>query len=161
MASRLVLALALCCSGSAAAELTASAADLVVQRIYNQLDCDLDGTVEPDEVDEHFAQVWAPMDRDGSRTLSAMEYGQLVGTGGAPQARERQRQLFRDADADASAAIDPAEMRAHLRRLIVLADRNGDYEVTRTEVGLAARPPARNRRPEPGAPAGTATLAND
>ncbi|MEM1230945.1 MAG: hypothetical protein AAGI15_10440, partial [Pseudomonadota bacterium] len=150
-------------SPGVAAELTATTADLVVKRIYMQLDCDLDGAVEPDEVDEHFAQVWAPMDRDGSRTLSSTEYWQLLGSAVSTQpvaADARVQQLFGDADADANQAIDPAEMRAHLRRLIVLADRNGDYEVTRPEVGLAPWPKAHNRRPVSGTSAGPRAIAD-
>ncbi|MEZ5582764.1 MAG: EF-hand domain-containing protein [Candidatus Competibacteraceae bacterium] len=113
-----------------------SHAKAVVQAIFNRLDCDLDGTVDPSEVGEHIAQLWHPIDRDQSRTLSKKEYAlthravpEDIGTA-----------LFRDADADGDGQISVSEFRHHLERMIVKVDSNGDREVSLTEVGLKPMP---------------------
>ncbi|MEE4379603.1 MAG: EF-hand domain-containing protein [Candidatus Competibacteraceae bacterium] len=112
----------------------------VVKAVFSRLDCDLDGTIDPSEVDDHFAQLWHPIDRDRSRTLSKNEYAlshrsvpDTIGTA-----------LFRDADADTNGQISVTEYRKHLERMILTVDQDGDREVSLTDVGLKPMPTPKN-----------------
>ncbi|MEL7448255.1 MAG: hypothetical protein AAFN78_03550 [Pseudomonadota bacterium] len=134
----LVVALAIASTGAWADEepateaVNAEQARAVVRAIFDRLDCDLDGTVETAEVDDHFAQVWAPSDRDRSRALSPVEYSRLHYT----LSDEQGRGLFADADADADGKITAGELRLHLQRMIRHIDADNDNEVTRADAGL-------------------------
>lgn len=116
-------------------------AQALVRSIFDRLDCDLDGTIEVDEVDEHFAQIWLPADQDTSRALSKKEFQTLHGNMRADQAES----LFKEADADGDQWVNASELRRNLRQLVALADGNGDHEVSREEVGLQPHPVALNR----------------
>lgn len=114
----------------------------VVNLIYNRLDCDLDGTVESDEVDDHIAQLWHPIDSDRSRSLTAKEYAM---THRAVDA-DTDKVLFQDADANADGQVSVDEFRAHLKRALLAVDADGDFEVTRQEAGLKPLPQPFTRR---------------
>lgn len=108
----------------------------VVNLLFNALDCDLDGTVEPAEVDDHFGQLWLPVDRDQSQTLSRGEYAMThrkMDDAGSDA-------LFADADANRDGEVDVNEYRAHVKRMILLVDSDGDREATRPDVGLKPWP---------------------
>ena len=112
--------------------LQAETARQVIRGVFDMLDCDLDGTVEQAEVDEHFAQIWLPADRDASRSLDAREF--LVLQGGLTDA-ERQRHFAR-ADGNRNGEISPSELRRHLAGLIEQIDDDGDLELSRADLGL-------------------------
>lgn len=104
----------------------------VVSAIFDRLDCEFDGVIEPDEVDEHFAQVWLPADRDRSRFLSSNEYSRTHRsvpdqTGAA---------LFRDADSNEDGQVVASEFRLHLQRMIKTLDLDHNGEITRKDAGL-------------------------
>ncbi len=116
-------------------------AKAVLYIVFDRLDCDLEGTIDTAEVDDHFAQIWHPADLDQSMSLSRKEY-QLVH---APVTRGIATALFKDADTDANGHIGAGEFRDHLQRMILTLDANGDFEVTRQEAGLKALAPPRPR----------------
>lgn len=119
----------------------------MVAIIFDRLDCDLDGTVEVAEVDDHFAQVWAPLDVDRSRSLSRTEYARTHPA--LPDTAARA--LFTDADADGDGRVNANEFRLHLQRMIRTLDADGDYVVSRADAGLAAPVRvARKTEPETG-----------
>ena len=108
----------------------------VVNLVFNRLDCDLDGTVEPEEVDEHLGQLWHPIDVDRSRWLNAREYAMSHRSVSV----EVGASLFDEADADADGKISVDEYQAHLKRMILRVDDDGDREVSRPDVGLKPWP---------------------
>lgn len=114
----------------------------VVNLIFNALDCDVDGVVDPGEVDEHFAQLWHPIDRDRSRTLSPREYALTHHEVAEPIAQA----LFADADANGDGDVDFREFNAHIKRLIIVIDNDGDLEISRADVGLKPWPMPKARR---------------
>lgn len=103
--------------------------------VFDRMDCDHNGLIDPGEIDEHFSQVWSPADLDRSRSLSASEFARTHRPLPGPAADA----LFRAADRDADGRVDADELRAHLRELILRFDGNGDWEVSRADL-----------RPEPG-----------
>jgi Ca2+-binding EF-hand superfamily protein len=115
-------------------------AQAVVNAVFGLLDCDLDGVIDPTEVDEHFAQLWHPADRDQSRMLSRKEYALLHRA--VPDAIAAA--LFREADADADGQVSPNELRQHLQRMILRVDTNGDREVASADIGLNPMPTWKN-----------------
>lgn len=103
---------------------------------FQRFDCENSGLAHVDEVDDHFAQIWLPADRDQNRTLSPTEYRRThTSLGAAAEAA-----LFADADANGDGQIAANEMRWHLRRLMRLADANGDAAVSLAEAGLPPDP---------------------
>ena len=116
--------------------LTPGHAQLVVSAVFDSMDCDLDGTIEPSEVDDHFAQLWHPADLDRSKALSRREYARTTQLADGVTVG----QLFTDADRNGDALIGFSEYSAHLQRMILLADVNGDFEVSRNELGLTPHP---------------------
>ncbi len=130
----LFLGCALFATASARAEqpLQREYAKAVVNLLFNRLDCDLDGTVEPSEVDDHIAQLWHPIDNDRSRSLSPKEYAMSH----RALAADGEQALFDNADANRDGQISVDEYRAHVKRAIVAVDTDGDREATRLDAGL-------------------------
>ena len=62
---------------NAHAKVEAKHARALIGAFFQVLDCDLEGNVELSEIDDHFAQVWGPIDLDRSRALSAREYWKM------------------------------------------------------------------------------------
>lgn len=112
---------------------TQEQARAVVSEIFDRLDCEIDGIIEPDEVDEHFAQVWLPADSDRSRWLSPKEYSLTH----KPVPDPVGETLFRDADSDKNGQIDAREFRSQLQRMIKTLDLDRNGEITRKDAGLA------------------------
>lgn len=106
----------------------------VVSAIFDRLDCEMDGIIEPDEVDEHFGSVWLPADKDRSRFLSPKEYSLTHRTVPDPIGEA----LFRDADANADGKVASYEFRSHLQRMIKTLDLDHDGEISRMDAGLAS-----------------------
>jgi hypothetical protein len=117
-------------------------AKAITSRVFNALDCDTNGYVEPSEVDDHFAQLWHPIDIDRSRSLTPREYAKTH-----KKLDERAaKALFADADANANGEVDVREFGDHLRRMILILDTDGDYEISRDDVGLKPFPTFKARR---------------
>lgn len=103
---------------------------------FQRLDCENSGVAHIDEIDDHFAQIWLPADRDQNRSLSPSEFRGTHTTVDAVA----EVALFADADANGDGRISASEMRWHLRRLMRLVDANGDAVVTLAEAGLPPDP---------------------
>ncbi len=102
--------------------------------LFDLLDCDMDGTIEQAEIDDHFSQIWLPSDRDASQTLSAREFVLISGALSETQRSD----TFNAADANADDVVSAAELRVYLFGLIELLDDNGDFELSRADLGLPA-----------------------
>lgn len=114
----------------------------LVGLVFDRLDCDMDGRVDVGEVDEHFSQMWMPIDVDRSRTLNRREYA-MTHRAVADDVADR---LYRDADGDADGTVDVREFRQHVKRMILAVDSDGDREVDRANAGLRALPDFRSPR---------------
>lgn len=111
---------------------THTTAKHILRGLFSRLDCDLDGTIEQAEIDDHFAQIWLPADSDASQSLNNREYTLITGA-----LNETQRnQTFATADADASGTVSANELRRYLFNLIELLDDNGDLELSRADLGM-------------------------
>ncbi len=136
----LLLLITLCATPLAAAnesnesELKREHAQALIGAFFQVLDCDLEGNVELSEIDDHFAQVWGPIDLDRSRALSSREYWKMH----RPLTPEGDAALWRDADRDGDSLVSPAELRSQLRRLMPLLDADGDLEISGAEAGFVA-----------------------
>lgn len=111
-----------------------AAAAFVLIPVFDILDCNRADAIDAAQVEEHFSQMFAPLDRDRSRTLSLDEYVGAI-RGAERQARER---LFARIDVNTDGIASVKEYRNHLFEMIELADTNKDGEVTRAEL-LAQR----------------------
>ncbi len=105
----------------------------VLQNLFSALDCDMAGDIDAGEVDDHFGQVWLPVDRDRSRLLDRSEYSRVHHAIPAADSRA----LFADADRNGDDGIDHNEYRAHLQRLLEVLDADANGSVTREEAGFA------------------------
>ena len=115
----------------------------VLNLLFYPLDCDMDGVIDPGEVDEHISQLWLPIDGDRSRTLSPKEYAMTHRTLDA----KSDAVLFADADANHDGVVGVDEFRAHVKRMIRLLDTDGDREISRGDAGLKPLPKPIRRRP--------------
>lgn len=104
----------------------------MVNATFNLLDCDTDGIIDPFEVDEHFSQLWLPVDRDHSRSLSKKEYFYTHRT----VSKKVEDFLFRDADRNLDKKVSPEEFQRQMERAIGSLDSDQDGEVVRSDVGL-------------------------
>lgn len=116
----------------------------VIGYIFSRLDCDLEGTVEVSEVDDHFAQVWTPLDIDWSRSLSPKEYSLTH----VAKTEASARTLYEHADRNGDGRIGYTEFRLHLQELVAVLDANDDREVSRAEVMLAIADTAESPAPD-------------
>jgi hypothetical protein len=131
-----------CAFATAVAEISEDQARAVAGRVFNALDCDINGFVEPNEVDDHFAQLWHPIDVDRSRSLNPREYAMTHDKLDDAAASA----LFVDADTNSDGEVSPREFGDHLRRVIVLLDTDGDNEISRADAGVKPFPTFKARR---------------
>jgi hypothetical protein len=114
---------------------TMDSAAFALKPLFNVLDCEGEGVIRPNEIDEHIAQVLSVYDRDGSRTVSRNEY--LRSAAGA--ARERQGALFDGSDTKKDGVLSAKELGRHVAALIAEVDSNRDGEVTKLELEQRSR----------------------
>lgn len=112
-------------------------AALALKPLFSVLDCEGEGVIRPNEVDEHIAQALSVYDRDGSRTISRGEYLRSV----PDAARERQAALFDSSDTKKDGVLSAKEFGRHVLALIDVVDSNRDGEVTRSELEYGSRGP--------------------
>jgi EF hand len=120
-------------SGEAGPRQTAGPADtaaFVLSPLFHTLDCEGEGVIRADEVDEHIAQALSVYNRDDTRTITRGEY--LRATEGA--LRERRAALFVTIDTNRDEVLSAKEFARHLVAAIDQADTNRDGEVTRREL---------------------------
>lgn len=117
---------------SAGDKLSRAEAAAVVDKVFNVLDCDIDGVIDRLEIDEHFAQLWLPLDTDRSGALSKLEYTYVHRA--VPEATAKK--LFADADADKDKNVTPIEFQKHMERMIQIVDDEGDGDIMRDDVGF-------------------------
>lgn len=98
--------------------------------VFDILDCTDQGFIESGEVDEHFAQVFNPMDRNRSRSLSRSEYLRY----GSAETLSLREAAFDGIDTDRDQSVSALEFRSYLFQIIEIADTDGDGEVTREEL---------------------------
>lgn len=103
---------------------------MVLEPVFEILDCDREGLIDRGQVDEHFGQLFAPRDLNRSHTLDVDEY--VRGTAGAQ--RRRFSVAFAAADRDESGELTSDEFIDHLYRLVDQADADGDGSVTVAEL---------------------------
>lgn len=111
-------------------------AQQILGGLFDRLDCDMDGTIDQAEIDDHFSQIWLPADTDASRALSVREYTLVSGSLSASE----RLIAFQAADANADGSISTHELRGHLFGLIELLDDNGDLELSLADLNLPPAP---------------------
>jgi Ca2+-binding EF-hand superfamily protein len=107
----------------------------VLERLFRVLDCERQGLIRPNEVEEHIAQVLGVYDRDGSRTISLSEYVRDA----RGERHEQLAALFAEIDASGDGIVSAKELIRHVVGLMAVADANTDGEVTRAELTELSR----------------------
>lgn len=105
-------------------------AAFVLEPLFDTLDCDRKDAIDDGQIDEHFSQLFAPMDLDQSRSLTLSEFVRSSRT----NARPRQEAVFSLADRNGDGLVSALEYGEFLVTMIGLADTDKDGDVTRVEL---------------------------
>ena len=124
-----------CVSGAAVAEQVDERVQalLVLEPIFDVLDCTQQGHIESGEVDEHFFHLFAPYDPDRKQWASKHSFVKAS----EPAERLLEEAEFAAMDADGDEKVSVKEYRDRILHLIRVADGNGDGEVTMEELRAA------------------------
>ncbi len=127
--------LLLCVCGAAAAEDVDERVQalLVLEPIFDVLDCTQQGHIESGEVDEHFFHLFAPYDPDRKQWAAKQSFVKAS----EPAERQVEEAEFAAMDVDGDEKVSVKEYRDRILHLIRVADGNGDGEVTMEELRAA------------------------
>ena len=133
--ARFTACLLLCASGAAVAEQVEERVQalLVLEPIFDVLDCTQQGHIESGEVDEHFFHLFAPYDPDRKQWASKQSFVKA----GKPAERLVEKAEFAAMDVNGDGKVSAKEYRDRILHLIEVADSNGDGEVTMEELRAA------------------------
>jgi len=104
-----------------------------VRPFFDIMDCNSEGAIDTSEVDDHFHQIFFSHDRDRSKSISLSEFALF-----SPD-RAKSLYLFERIDKNFDKMLTAKEYRQHMIAAIKLADRDGDGELSRQEVGLPVK----------------------
>ena len=110
------------------AELAAHA--VIVDPLFDELDCESLGYVQPGEVDEHAGPIFSSFDIDKSFGISRAEwYGGAISKENSLVALS-----FEMADANSDTSLNFLEFTTYLKRAVSTLDSNGDGELSPAEL---------------------------
>lgn len=104
-----------------------------VRPFFDIMDCNSEGAIDTSEVDDHFHQIFFSHDRNRSKSISLSEFALF-----SPD-RAKSLYLFERIDNNSDKMLTAKEYRQHMIAAIKLADRDGDGELSRQEVGLPVK----------------------
>ena len=114
--------------GGSEQELAAHA--VIVNPLFDELDCESLGYVQPGEVDEHAGPIFSSFDTDKSFGISKAEwYGGAISKENALVALS-----FKMADANSDTSLNYLEFTTYLKRAVSTLDSNGDGELSPAEL---------------------------
>lgn len=97
---------------------------------FDILDCDREGLIDTGQIDEHFTQLFGPLDMDRSRNLTPGEFIHHT----QHRSRSRQEAAFKMADKDGDDLVSVNEFLAFYYGMVEAADTNRDGEVDLQEL---------------------------